>query len=62
MLKSNISDIYSHNYTKSKINSDHDLSLEKKLNMHNIVILTKTDFNKNYNHYYYEAFLEKFFK
>ena len=29
MLKSNISDEYTHKYTKIKINSNYDLSLEK---------------------------------
>ena len=33
MLKSNMSDIYSHKYMKIKINSDDDLPLEKSLNI-----------------------------
>ena len=44
MLKINISDIYSHQYIKIKINLDDDLPLEKTLNMHNAVILTKSVF------------------
>ena len=31
MLKANISDVYSHEYTKIKINSDNDLPLEKTI-------------------------------
>ena len=27
--------------------------------MDNVVILIKSVFNENYNHYYYQAFLEK---
>ena len=60
MLKSNISDIYSHRYMKMKINSDDDLPLEKTLNVHNVLILIKSDFNKHSNHYYYQVFLEKY--
>ena len=60
MLKSNISNVYSHNYTKIKINSDNDLPFEKKtLIMHNVVICIKSAFNQNHNHYYYKMFLEK---
>ena len=59
VLKSNMSEDYSHNYIKIKIDSDDDLPLEKILNISNVVIiLTKSSFNKNYN-LYYKAFLEK---
>ena len=44
MFKINILDVYSHKYTKIKINSDDDLPLEKTINMQNIVILFKTDY------------------
>ena len=37
MLKSNISDVYSH--MKTKINLDYDLPFEKTLNMQNVGIL-----------------------
>ena len=59
MLKNNISDVYSHKYMKNLINSHDHLPLEKTMNMYNEVMLFKTVFNKNYNHYYYEKFLEK---
>ena len=42
-----------------EINSDGDLPLEKTLNMHNVVILIKSFFNKKCNHNYYIMFLEK---
>ena len=47
MLRSNISDIFSHKYTKTIINSDDDLPLEKALNMLNVTILIKPILNKN---------------
>lgn len=57
ILKSNISCAYSHKYTKIGINSNDILHLEKTLNMHNVVILTKSVFNQNDN-YYYQVVLE----
>ena len=51
-LKSNISNVCSHKYTKTKIHSDNDLPLEKALNTENVVIFIKSVFNKNHNHYY----------
>ena len=42
--------IYSHKFMKIKINPDHGLPLEKTLNMHNVVMLVKSIFNKNHNH------------
>ena len=40
-LVSNVSDVYSHKYTKIKVNSDNGLPLEKILNMKNMVIPIK---------------------
>ena len=48
MLKSNISDVYSHKCTKIKINSDNDLPLEKPINKQNVMILIKSTFNENH--------------
>ena len=45
MLKSNTSDRYSLKYMEIKINSDVDLPLEKTLNVYNVVMLAKSDFN-----------------
>ena len=58
-LTSNFSDVYSHKYTNIKISSGDDLPLAKT-NMHNLVILIKIVFNKNYNHHYYYVILEIF--
>ena len=57
-LKRDISCVVSYNYAKIKIDSDDNLPLEKTLNMYNILILIKSVFNKNHNHYYYQKFLE----
>ena len=43
MLNINISDIYSHRYTKIKTDSDDTLPLKETLNMRNVVILIKSD-------------------
>ena len=59
MLTNNISDSYSNKYMKIKIDSGDDLPLEKKLNMHNVIVLTKSGFDRNYNHCCYQVFLEK---
>ena len=48
----------SHNHARIKIDSDNGLPLEKILTLHNAVILIKSIFNKNQNHYYYDIFLE----
>ena len=40
-LVSNVSDVYSHKYTKIKVNSDNGLPLDKILNMKNMVIPIK---------------------
>ena len=54
----NVIDIYSHEYMKIKINPDADLPLEKLIAMHNVIILIKSVFNRNDNHYDYKAYLE----
>ena len=46
MLKSNILDVYFHKYMKININSDDDLTSEKSLNIHNLVIFIKSAFLK----------------
>ena len=52
LKKINVSDIYSHTYTKTKISSDDDLPLERTIKMHDIIILSMLVFNKKHNHYY----------
>ena len=45
---------------KIKIDLYDSLPLEKKLTLHNVIILIKSVFNKEQNHYYYNKFLEKY--
>ena len=52
MLKSNISDIYCHKYTKFEIKSNDVLSLDKAITMHDVIILVKFFFNENHSRYY----------
>ena len=44
--QNNIPDIYSHKYMKIKTDLDDDLTLEKTLNVDNLVIIVKSVFNK----------------
>ena len=52
MLKSNISEIYTHKYTKFEIKSNDVLSLDKAITMHDVIILVKFFFNENHSRYY----------
>ena len=45
---------------KIKINSDHDLHLEKTLSIHNRVVLMKHEFSYNINNYGHKVRLETF--
>ena len=59
MLKSNISDVFFFiNIQKSKLIQIMIHLWKKTLKMQNIVILVKSVFNENCNHYYYEKLLE----
>ena len=51
--------LFSHNYTRIKIDSYDFLSLENILTVQNAIILVKSVLNKDQNHYYYDIFLEK---
>ena len=52
-LKSGITYVDSHDYTKIKIDSDDDLPLKEIVNFHNVVIFIRSVFNENHNWYYY---------
>ena len=56
--KSGITYAFSHNYATKKADLNDFLPLEQTLPLHNIVILIKSVFNKDQNHYYYNIFLE----
>ena len=51
--------VFSHNYAKIEINSDDNMRLQT-MTLHNEIILIKSVFNKDQNHYYYNIFLEKY--
>ena len=59
-LKRSITYVFSHYYAKIKINSYGSLPIEKRLTLHHLVILVKSDLNKDKNRYYHKIFLEKF--
>ena len=59
LIKRSITYIISHNYVKSKVDSRDSLPLEKTMTFHDIIILIKSDFNKDKKRYYYNIFLEK---
>ena len=58
-LKSSITHVFSHCYAKIKVDSYDSLPIEKGLNLHNVIILSKSVFNKDQNHYYYDIFFKK---
>ena len=58
-VKSGITYVISHNYTKITVDSYDSLPLEKTLTFHNAIILIKSVFNKDKNNYNYNIFLKK---
>ena len=58
-LNSSLTYIFSHYFTKIKVDSSDSLPIEKRLNLHSVIILIKSVFNKDKNHDCYEIFLEK---
>ena len=60
-VKSHITDIISHNYTKIKVDSYNSLPLEKTMVFHNVIILIKSVWNKYKSNCSYNIFLEKTF-
>ena len=56
---SGITDSINHNFGKIRIDSCNSLLIEQILTFHNIIILIKSDFNKNKNSCCYNIFLEK---
>ena len=58
-LKSDITYIFSHYFTKIKVDSCDSLPIEKRLTLHNVIIHIKSVLNKDKNHYYYKIILEK---
>ena len=50
-LKSGITYIFSHYFAKIKVDSYDSLPIEKRLPLHNVIILIKSVLNKDKNHY-----------
>ena len=57
---SGITYIFSHYFTKIKVDSYDYLPIEKRLTLHNVITHIKSVLNKNKNHYSYKIFLEKY--
>ena len=55
--KSDITFVVSHNFARIKIDSYDSLSLSKNIYFHNVLILIKSDSNKDQSDYYYNTFL-----
>ena len=59
-VKSGTVYVISHNYAKIKVDSCNSSPLGKTLTIHNVMILTKSLFDKDKNNCYYNTFAEKF--
>ena len=57
-VKSVITYVDSHNYSRIKLDSYDSLPQEKTMTFYKVIILIKAVFNKNKNNYYYDIFLE----
>lgn len=60
ILRSNIPDVYSHNYRQIKMKLDDGLPLKETLNMQSVLIIINSIIYENHQHYYYEKVLEKY--
>ena len=60
IVKSSITYIFSHYYAKIKVDSNGSLPIEKRLFLHDVIILIKSVLNKDKNHYYSNIDLEKY--
>ena len=50
-LKSSITYVFSHYYAKIKVVFYDSFPIEKRLTLHNVIILIKSDLNTDQNHY-----------
>ena len=57
--KSGFTDSINPNFASMRINSYNPLPISKIWTFHSVIILIKSDVNKNKNDYYYKIFLEK---
>ena len=58
-LKSSITYVFSLYYAKIKVDFNHSLPIEKRLILHNVIILIKSILKKDRNHYCCNTFSEK---
>ena len=58
-LKKGVTYIFSHYFAKIKVDSYDSLSIERRLTLHNVIILIETVLNKDKYHNYYKIFLGK---
>ena len=58
-VKSGITYVISHNYAKNQNRFIQSFNFRKKMTFHIVIILIKSDFNKDTNNYYYNISLEK---
>ena len=56
-LGSGITYVFSHSYAKIKIDSNHNLSLEKTLTLYNVIRFITSVFDKYQSHCCYDIFL-----
>ena len=56
-LRSGITYVFSHSYAKIKIDSNHNLSLEKTLTLYNVIRFITSVFDKYQSHCCYDIFL-----
>ena len=54
--KISIAYIFSYYFAKIKVGSYDSLTIEKRLNLKNVIILNKSAFNKDKSHCYYQIF------
>ena len=59
--KSGITYSINSNFSRTRIGSYNSFLKEKALTFPNVIILIRSVFSKNKNHYYYNMFLEKSF-
>ena len=57
--KSDIANVISHNYARTKVDSYNYLSLENTLSLHNVIMHIKLAFDKDHNQHYCNIFLGK---
>ena len=58
--ESGVTDSINHTFARIIIDSYNSLPIEKILTFHNVIILIKSNVNKNKNNYYFNTFRKRF--